>query len=369
MKINVIITAGGGSVRFGEGDKLYMPLGATCVVLEATLPFLGIEGVSRVIIAAKDARALGDSMKRYGVSDGRIVVSPCGTTRTKTVKAALEYVEEDADYILIHDGARSFVTADLIRKVIDGASCGACVPLVPLIDSLVRTDGDITPCDRANFRGVQTPFSARRDWMIEAYKTENDFYDDVSALKTLDCVKINHIDGDPANRKITYACDLDGRDMLTGIGYDIHRLTDGDGLPLCGVKVPCDFAFVAHSDGDVPIHALMDAMLSAMGEKDIGWRFPTDDPAYDDIDSTELLENVLAETRDRGLCVHNAAIAIIAEKPRLAPYIDRMQLSLSRLLALSPDRIGVTVTTNEGVGELGACKAIAAYASVTLARK
>lgn len=373
MKINVIIAAGGVSSRYGANNKLFEPLGASCVALEATRAFLGIENVTRVIVAisADLENTLRDKIAQYGVFDSRIMTVTGGSSRTRTVKRAIEFVEKDADYVIIHDGARPFVSTQLINDVIrEAKETGACAPLVPLTDSLMAlTDMGMTPCDRSRFRGVQTPFCVRKDWAVNAYENaEKDFYDDISAIKTLDNANIAYIDGDPANRKITYAGDLikSQRRSAVGIGYDIHRLTEGNGLPLMGVTVPCEFAFIAHSDGDVPIHAIMDAMLSAMGEKDIGHFFPVDDPKYDGIESTKLLETVCGMLSNRGLCVGNVSVAIIAERPKLAPYVDSMRKRVAELLEIPCKDVGVTVTTNEGVGELGESKAIAAYATVTL---
>ena len=157
-------------------------------------------------------------------------------------------------------------------------------------------------------------------------------------------------------------------EYLTGCGYDIHRLTEGDGLKLLGVSVPCEYGFVAHSDGDVPIHALMDAILSALGQKDIGHLFPVDDPRYDNADSIELLLRVLSIAREQGYAVHNMAVSIIAERPMLSPYIEKMQHAMSNLLGIPSERVGVSATTNEKVGDIGNGQAIAAYATVLLKR-
>ena len=133
-----------------------------------------------------------------------------------------------------------------------------------------------------------------------------------------------------------------------------------------GTLVPCEFAFVAHSDGDVAVHALMDAILSAIGEKDIGHLFPVDDSRYDDADSIELLQTVLKKATDKGRALQNVSVAIIAERPMLAPYIDQMRNNMSHVLRIPCERIGITATTNEQVGDLGDCKSIACFATALL---
>ena len=128
----------------------------------------------------------------------------------------------------------------------------------------------------------------------------------------------------------------------------------------------CPYSFIAHSDGDVPIHAVMDAVLSALGQKDIGHMFPVDDPKYDNADSVELLLRVLSVAREKGYSIFNMSVSIIAERPMLSEYIDQMQADMSNLLGISAERVGISATTNEKVGDIGDGMAIAAYASVLL---
>ena len=155
-------------------------------------------------------------------------------------------------------------------------------------------------------------------------------------------------------------------DVLTGVGYDLHRLSDGDGITLCGVKLAFDKCFVAHSDGDVPVHALMDAILSALGENDIGHFFPTDDDRYKTAASLALLLEVLNIAKTKGYEVGNVSISIIAEEPKLAPFIDDFKNRLSQVTKIGVGRIGISATTNEGVGDIGDGNAIAAFAAVTI---
>ena len=156
------------------------------------------------------------------------------------------------------------------------------------------------------------------------------------------------------------------KDILFGVGYDIHRLVFGENIVLCGVKIPFDRAFDAHSDGDAPLHAVMDAVLSSLGQKDIGHLFPVNDDAYKGADSADLLKQVLNIAKQKGYKPSNASVAVIAEKPKLAPYLDGMKASLSSLLGISPDRVGITATTNEGVDLIGNGDAIASFAVVSL---
>lgn len=374
MKINAIITAGGTSQRYGSKNKLFEKCGSSCVLVEAIKPFLEIPAVTKIIVGIETSFAdeFSAAIDLAGLKDdGRIALAVGGNTRTQTVKNALVAVEDGAELVLIHDGARPYVTKKLIDDVINSAiKHGAALPLLGMTDSIVDVTEGVNPVDRENFRRVQTPFCARREIVENAYQNaQSAFYDDISVIKNSYSGEIGVVDGDINNIKITYAGDIKPEstaDILVGSGYDIHRLTNGNGIKLLGVKVPCDFSFIAHSDGDVPIHAIMDAILSALGEKDIGHLFPIDDSRYDDANSMELLFTVLKIASERGYKVNNVTVAIIAERPMLSPYIDVMRGNMANLLGISISNVGVSATTNEQVGEIGAGKAIAAYATVSL---
>lgn len=373
MNINVIIPAGGRSQRYGAKNKLFERCKTSCVLVEAIKPFLQTEGVSKIIVGIETSYAdeLARELDLAGLGEERrVIFCAGGKTRTQTVRNALSSIDADADIILVHDGARPYVTADAIEAVIEGAGkYGVALPLLAMTDAIVDVSRNAEPVDRENFARVQTPFGAKRDVFEEAYKNaETAYYDDLSVIKTVFSGEICAVAGDINNIKITYAGDVKSTEtnVLTGCGYDIHRLKEGDGIKLLGVQIPCEYSFVAHSDGDVPIHAIMDAILSALGKKDIGHYFPVDDPKYDGADSIELLLRVLAIAREEGYKVHNVSVTVIAENPKLAPYIDAMKTRMSQLLCITGERVGVSATTNEGVGDIGEGKSIASYASVLL---
>ncbi len=372
MKIEVIVTAGGKSQRYGEKNKLFEKCGDSCVLIEAIKPFLQIPNVSKIIVgiessyadeffAAADAAGLAE--------EKRIVLSTGGSSRTQTVKNATAAIDDDTEYILIHDGARPFVTKELISQVLQSAAdYGVALPLLRLTDAAADVSRGVEPVDRENLRLVQTPFCARKEIVTAAYlHAQNAFYDDLSVIKTCFSGEIGIVDGDRNNIKITYNDDIRDNDhMLAGCGYDVHRTKAGDGVKLLGIELPCDMAFIAHSDGDVPAHALMDAILSAIGEKDIGHLFPVDDARYDGADSMELLRAVVRIARMKGYAPFNASVTVIAQRPYLSPYVDRMRASAANALGIDTTRVGISATTNEEVGEIGDGKAVAAYATVSM---
>jgi len=366
VKINVIIPASGVSSRYGK-NKLFEKVGDSVVVVEAIKPFLEIDEVSRIVIAVNSSFSdeLFAALDYYKIFTNKIVVTHGGNSRSETVHKALIALEDDCDFVMVHDGARPFIKKELIVKVLNAAiEHGAAVPVIPLIDSIIRAEGFPSSLHRHDFRLVQTPQCFKYCELKKAYSMrEGDYSDDLSVYEKYLKKAAALVDGDPSNIKITTARDLG--QTFSGVGYDIHKLKEGNGIKLCGVFIPFGKSFEAHSDGDVAIHALMDALLSSAGLKDIGHLFPNTDPAYKGADSAILLKRVLDIVKEKGFKIINASLTIIAEKPMLYPYIDEMKLNLSKLLCVPMSKIGITATTNEGVGRIGDGEAIASIATVS----
>lgn len=368
-KINLIVTAGGKSVRFQSGNKLFQPSGSSFVLLEAVKPFLKFDEISRIIIAiGEENRAQFEKRADfYGISDDRIRFANGGETRTDSVKEAIKLLENDCAYVLVHDGARPFVSKNLIEKIIKSAKeHGAALPLLKSTDALVKIEnGYAQSVNRDNYLRVQTPAGFEKNRLVFAYaQCDKPYFDDISVVQAYQKGSVGIVEGEKSNIKITTKDDL--KIYLSGCGYDIHRLKEGEGIRLCGTLIPCPFSFVAHSDGDVPVHAIMDAILSAAGEHDIGHLFPVDDSRYDGADSMKLLEEVTEIVNLKGYKIENVTVTIIAESPKLSPYIDEMRKTLCSVFEIPFERVGISATTNEQVGEIGEGKAVAAYASVML---
>ena len=367
--INVIIPAGGTSQRYGSENKLFAKCGKGCVLTEAITPFLEFSEVSKVIVAIHTSyfdELMGWLSILHLDEDNRITLAIGGDTRTETVKNALRSLTDDCTHVLVHDGARPFVSKGLIERVISALNTAkGAVSLLPLGDNIASIKGNVTALDRNDYRLVQTPVGFKRDLFEKAYLSATaSALDDLTTVQAVYDGKIAHVEGERENRKITHKGDLS--QTRVGCGYDIHRTEEGKGVTLCGVKIPCDFSLVAHSDGDVPVHAIMDAILTALGERDIGHYFPVDDPKYDNADSIQLLDTVMSICHQKGYKVDNVSVTVIAENPKLAPYIDKMRACICEALGVATDSVGISATTNEQVGDIGKGNAIGAYATVLL---
>lgn len=356
---DVIVAAAGESRRFGK-DKLNQTLPSGLSVLQsAVLPFSRFENVAAIYVVVAPER-VAEFQNLFDGFDSRLKILAGGKTRTESVNAALNACT--SKYVLVHDGARPFVSAKVITDVMCAVEeTGTGVPSVPLSDSLARCDGK--PVDRSIVRAVQTPQGFLTEKLKNAYSHGRIATDD-AALYHLEYGNVTLTEGDPKNIKITYPSDVPA--FRIGTGYDVHRLVEGRKLMLCGVEIPFEKGLEGHSDADAPLHALMDAVLSAAGLADIGHFFPTDDDKYEGADSSELLLTVLKIVYEKGFRLSNASISIIAEKPKLAPYIDEMKDKVAEIAHIDPLQVGITVTTNEGVGDIGNGLAVAATATVLL---
>ena len=293
-----------------------------------------------------------------------------GQTRTQSVKNALEGVT--GDIVLIHDGARPFVSEKLIKDCIESVKrYGSGICAVNATDTAVYNNGRI---DRNRLYLLQTPQGFFTEDIKKAYALAGGkTYTDDSAVYG-EFIKEPHIvEGENTNVKLTYREDfnrglppLPAAGNNIGLGVDVHAFGEGNFVTLAGVKIPCDRGLIAHSDGDVVIHAVMDAMLSAAGLKDIGHYFPDTDPAYENADSGKMLASVIGLLKQKGLYPATVSISVQAEKPRLAGHIEAMKANLSGLTGVPAQRIAIAAGTCEGLGFVGEGFGICAYSIVAL---
>lgn len=290
-----------------------------------------------------------------------------GETRTQSVRTGLKALSDKCDLVAIHDGARPFIGKGLVARLFEVASStGSAVPCLPVTDTLFYVGDDGHPVCREDYRTVQTPQVFDRQRICDAYEQAEDDYTDDGTVYYNKWGDLSLVDGQLSNRKITYKGDVP--QYRTGVGFDVHPLTSGDGIVLGGCRIDCNLHLVGHSDADVVVHAVMDALLSACGLPDIGHLFPDTDSTFKGIDSTKLLEEVMAIISTEGYHVVNVSAVVMAEQPRIAPHIEAMKNRLSSLLDISPDCIGISATTMEKLGIVGEGKGIAVHANALVVK-
>ena len=306
-----------------------------------------------------------------------------GDRRQDSVRNGLGLLPADCDGVLVHDSARPFASPRLIADLIDALNRGArgAIPAIPVTDTVKRVAGGVvaeTP-DRAELRAVQTPQAFETALLREAHERAAaegwQVTDDASMVERLADVAV--IPGEQGNVKITTPEDLErlreprATVPCVGWGYDVHRFGGADDRPmkLGGVPIPGGPTIVAHSDGDVLLHALADAVLGTFGGRDIGTHFPDADKKFSNMDSGILLKEVLFKAEAAGARVVHADLTVIAQVPKLAPHADQIARNLCRLLGLEPHQVNFKATTEEGLGFTGEKRGIKAVAAVTALRE
>jgi 2-C-methyl-D-erythritol 4-phosphate cytidylyltransferase/2-C-methyl-D-erythritol 2,4-cyclodiphosphate synthase len=309
-----------------------------------------------------------------------------GATRQASVRAGLEALSElRPEIVLIHDAARPFASPGLIARAIEAVQrTGAAVPAAPVTDTIKQVDarGNVaaTP-DRAGLRIAQTPQAFAYDAILDAHRRaakegRDDFTDD-AALAEWAGLTVATFEGDALNMKLTTPEDFareEARlgaalgDVRTGTGYDVHAFGEGDHLMICGVRVPHTRGFLAHSDGDVGLHALVDAILGALADGDIGSHFPPSDPQWKGAASDAFLRYAIERVSKRGGRVAHLDVTLICERPKIGPLRDVMREQVAKIAGLPLDRVAVKATTSERLGFTGREEGIAAHAVVLLER-
>ena len=300
-----------------------------------------------------------------------------GDTRQQSVYNALESLQSiNPDRVYIHDGARPFVSQQVIDNVIQGLNSGqtGVIPAIPVTDTLKTTQNAVITetLDRNTIVHAQTPqgFAYAPIWQAHQSSRGQNHTDDASVLASTGHT-VHWVQGCPDNIKITTPNDMQKDNSMQktpriGNGYDVHRFTDGDHIILCGVKIPHNKAFLAHSDGDVAMHALTDAIYGALGDGDIGQHFPPTDNKWKNADSSIFLKHAVALVRDRGGEMGNIDITIICEKPKIAPHTQAMRDRLADIMNMDRAQISVKATTSEQLGFTGRGEGIAATATALI---
>ncbi len=292
-----------------------------------------------------------------------------GDSRQASLSNALSHVK--SDYVLVSDIARCCIPAEMIQRILNAKEKGSCVvPVLPVTDTLYMND---TPIDREQIKIIQTPQLSVTKLLKKALETDNLFTDDSSAIASLG-EKIHFVEGSPKAHKLTTIDDLEeltciqspSTKTLTGFGIDIHPFEKNKQMFLCGVPIQSDYGFKAHSDGDVAIHALIDALLGAAGMGDIGELYPDNNNDYAGIDSKELLKDTVTRITSFGYTIGNIDLTIMAETPKLLPYKSEMRTILAKLLGIRKNFVNIKATTAEKLGFVGRKEGVTVHAVATL---
>ena len=371
-----IVLAGGSGSRMGAGcNKVLLELQGESVITRAVKAFEGlVEGVV-LVSRLEDIPAMQAAMT--GIQMPVTIVSG-GNSRQASVWNGLCALPADCTHVLIHDGARCLVDQETIRRCISSVEAyGSGVAAIPAIDTIKEVDRDeivISTPVRAHLRSVQTP----QGFTVELIRRAHEAALEQGYVGTDDASLVEHIGipvrltvGDRRNIKLTTPEDIKMAEsflprnfpaLRIGQGYDVHRLVEGRDLILCGVNIPHTLGLLGHSDADVALHALMDAMLGAMALGDIGKHFPDTDERYRGISSIKLLENVVSLLDEHHARVTNCDVTIVAQKPKLLPYILQMRMNVAGVLNLPLDRVNVKATTTEHLAFEGREEGISAQA-------
>jgi 2-C-methyl-D-erythritol 4-phosphate cytidylyltransferase/2-C-methyl-D-erythritol 2,4-cyclodiphosphate synthase len=360
----VIVAGGRGHRASGHPPKQYRPVLGESVIRRSLRAFAHHPEVALVqpVIHPQDGALY------HRAAEGLDLLSPVegGKSRQASVRAGLEALERHSPkLVLIHDAARPFASEALVtRAIVSGRATGAAIPAIPVADTVKTVDarGRVTATlERSNLRTVQTPQAFDFPLIFDAHRRaqlagRDDFTDD-AALAEWAGVDVATFDGESANVKLTSNEDFQQAeaagtsiltDVRTGFGFDVHQFAAGDHVMLGGIRIPYDHGLSGHSDADVVMHAIVDALLGALAEGDIGSHFPPSDPQW------------------RGASIGHIDVTVVSEAPRIAPHRDAMRARIAEIAGISIARVGVKATTAEKMGFIGRSEGMAAFASATL---
>jgi 2-C-methyl-D-erythritol 4-phosphate cytidylyltransferase / 2-C-methyl-D-erythritol 2,4-cyclodiphosphate synthase len=378
----VVVAAGRGLRAGGNIPKQYRKVLGEPVIRPSLAALAGHGAISAVqpVIHPEDADLFREA------SDGLDLLPavPGGASRQASVRAGLEALEAHGpELVLVHDAARPFVSAALIARAISAArASGAAIPVTPVTDTVKVVDpaGRVTgTLERTPLRLVQTPQGFRFAALLAAHRRANaagrdDFTDD-AALAEWAGLTVSTFEGEPANVKLTTSDDFARAeavklaalsDVRTGFGFDVHQFGDGDHVTLGGVRISHGRGLSGHSDADVVLHALVDAILGALADGDIGVHFPPTDPQWRGASSDRFLAFAVERLRARGGRIAHLDVTIVCEAPRIGPHRDAIRARVAEIAGVPVERVGVKATTSEKMGFTGRGEGMAAFANATV---
>ncbi len=383
LRTEAIVLAAGSGSRMGAGEnKVFLPLGGVPALVRSVKAFANLCGALVLVVRPEEEQRARMLLDAYGLLPAVTAFACGGERRQDSVRSGLAALSQEEAVVLVHDAARPLLTEEVITRVIASVrEYGTGVAAVRVKDTIKRVNSGETVAetpDRETLRAVQTPQGFLKSILIKAHQRaerEGITATDDAALAEAMGVSVRLTEGSYDNMKITTPEDLAAAEAVlksreggadgvprVGQGYDVHQLVPGRKLILCGVEVPHETGLLGHSDADVALHALTDALLGALALGDIGKHFPDSDPKYKGISSLLLLKHAYRLIRERGYAAGNVDVTIVAQRPKLAPYIAAMRGNVAEALALSLDRVSVKATTTERLGFEGEERGISAQA-------
>jgi 2-C-methyl-D-erythritol 4-phosphate cytidylyltransferase / 2-C-methyl-D-erythritol 2,4-cyclodiphosphate synthase len=373
-----LIVAAGSGTRLGGVPKQFQKLGNKAVLRHSIDTFLRHPDITQVyvVIGAGQESLYADAITDLNLPSPIIG----GSTRQQSVRAGLEQIACDGgcNDVLIHDAARPFVSVEIIREALTALkSFDGAAPALTVTDSLrsaSETKIVLSDVDRENVYRVQTPQCFQFAKILQAHQiAQIDATDDISIARAAGLNVVLTL-GDEANFKITHADDLVRAENIvsqskitrTASGYDVHRFGPGDHLWLCGLKIAHTQGIIAHSDGDVALHALTDALLGTISAGDIGSHFPPSDAKWKNVASDQFVAHAAALIRARGGIIDHVDITVICERPKIGPHRDAMQIRVAEILTIARENVSIKATTTEGLGFTGRNEGIAAQACASV---
>jgi 2-C-methyl-D-erythritol 4-phosphate cytidylyltransferase / 2-C-methyl-D-erythritol 2,4-cyclodiphosphate synthase len=379
MQTAVLIVAAGRGSRAGGGvPKQWRNLNGQSVLAHALAAFRGVKGLGPVALVVHP----DDRDRLAGMALEKVIVVSGGATRSESVRAGLEALAGAApDAVLIHDAARPLVSAAVIGRVLAALQgARAAAPAVEVVDALWRgQDGLVSGTqDRTRLWRAQTPQGFHFNDILAAHRAhQGDAVDDVAVARAAG-IAVVIVAGDEDNLKITREGDFARAaqlmrmrtmvDVRTGNGFDVHAFGPGDHVWLCGVRIVHSHGLVGHSDADVGMHAVTDAIYGALAEGDIGQHFPPSDPHWRGAESRIFLDHACGLAARMGFTISHADCTLICEYPKIGPHAGAMRAALARIMGIGADRVSVKATTSEKLGFTGRSEGIAALATATLVK-
>lgn len=373
-----VVVCGGSGERMGGGiNKTLLPVAGVPSVVRVVKAFRACDASIALVVKPSEKPLFVETLARFG--EKADAYADAGTDRQESAYHGLQSLPPETSFVLVHDGARGLVTQELIRRVTDSVVLyGSGVAALPVTDTVKMANKRgivLKTLDRSTLYAVQTPQGFCYRVIMDAHeKAKGNAVraTDDAALMEAQGVEIHLVTGDKRNIKLTTPEDVQlavayfERRLRVGHGYDAHKLEKGRRLVLGGVLIPYDLGLMGHSDADVALHALMDALLGAAALGDIGKNFPDSDEAYRGISSLALLGKTARILDAHGFCAQSVDLTIVAQCPKLAPFIQDMREQIACTLALPVDCVSVKATTTEGMGFEGRGEGISAHAIATV---